>query len=73
MTVTAMREQIIHRYSPVIRGQRVDRMPDGQVVAIYRSLLRRRDPELTCGPGIPKKSRLHQRERFEQLEMDLNF
>ena len=72
MTVTAMREALITRYSPVIRGQRVDRMPDAQVMAIYRSLINRKDPIVKCGPGIPKRCRLHEREKFEQLEMDLN-
>ena len=70
MTVTAMRETLIKRYSPVIRGQRVDRMPEQQVVAIYHSLINRRDPILQCGPGIPKKSRLHRPEKSEQLEME---
>ena len=73
MTIMAMREQIIQRYSPVVRGQRVDRMPDRQVVAIYKSLMKRRDGVVKCGPGIPKRSRLHERVRFEQTEMDLSF
>ena len=73
MTVTAMREQIIQRYSPVVRGRRVDRMPDRQVVAIYRSLVNRKDPIVKCGPGIPKRRRLHEPMHFEQTEMDLSF
>ena len=41
MTVAAMREALINRYSHTIRGRSVDRMPDGQVIAIYHSLLER--------------------------------
>lgn len=67
MTITAMREQIIQRYSPVVRGQRVDRMPDRQVVAIYRSLVNRKDTP------VPKRNRIHERVKFEQTEMDLTF
>ena len=70
MTVAAMREALISRYSPVIRKQRVDRMPDSQVIAIYHSLIDRKDPEI-CGPGVPKKSRLHKPERYEQIRMEL--
>lgn len=70
MTVAAMREALIKRYSHTIRGRSVDRMPDGQVVAIYHSLLKRKDPALACGPGIPKKSRLYRPEHFEQMRMD---
>ncbi len=71
MTVTAMREALISRYSPVIRGQRVDRMPENKVYAIYQSLLAR--GEAGRKHRIPKKKRLHEREHFEQLEMDLRF
>ena len=70
MTVAAMREALINRYSHTIRGRSVDRMPDGQVIAIYHSLMERKDPAVTCGPGIPKKSRLHRPERYEQTRMD---
>lgn len=72
MTTTAMREELIHRYSPVIRGQRVDRMPESQVYAIYRSLISR--GEVGKKPRkAAKKYRLHEREQFEQLGMDLSF
>lgn len=70
MTVNGMREILIRRYSPVIRGQRIDRMPDTQVLAIYRSLVDRKDPELSR-TRIPKKLRLHEPEKFEQLMMDI--
>jgi len=72
MTVNAMRDTLIKRYSPVIRNQRVDRMPDSQVVAIYRSLINRGDSAVIGRPGIPKRSRLHEPVRYEQIEMELN-
>ena len=70
MNVTDMREILKSRYSPVIRNQSVDCMPDNQVIAIYRSLINRRDPEL-CKQPVPKKQRLHEPVRYEQLRMEI--
>lgn len=50
MTVENMRSQLIQRYSKTIRNQRVDLMPDEQVIAIYHSLIERKDPKI----GKPK-------------------
>jgi hypothetical protein len=69
MTVDGMRVALMERYSGEIRHQRVDRMPDSQVIAIYRRL--EAYGELRKRPGIPKKQRLHPPERFEQMRMDI--
>ena len=69
MNVNDKRAALIHRYSPVIRGQRVDMMTDEQVCAIYGRLLDRNDLD-TCKPRIPKKDRLHEPVKYEQMRME---
>ena len=69
MTVAGMREALINRYSPVIRNQRVDRMSDYQVIAIYHSLIERKD--LEPAHKIPKNSRIHEPVKYEQLQMEI--
>ena len=69
MNVTDMRMLLMERYSGTIRGQRVDQMPDRQVIAIYRSLVDRKDPGIQR-PGNPKRSRLHEPVRYEQMRME---
>lgn len=44
MKVTDMRLQLAKRYPNGIRGKPIASMPDDQVVAIYRSLIERKDP-----------------------------
>lgn len=72
MTVNNMRDALKKRYSPVIQGKNVDTMPEKQVIAIYRSLIERKDP-LISNPNrkIPKKMRLHEPVRYEQLRMEI--
>ena len=70
MNVADMRETLKRRYSPVIRNQSVDFMPEEQVIAIYNSLIERRDPEL-CKSPIPKTKRLHEPIKYEQLRMEI--
>lgn len=43
MSVTDMREALINMYSDTIRGRKVAWMPDSQVIAIYHSLIDRKD------------------------------
>ena len=62
MTVENMRLQLIQRYSKTIRNQRVDLMPDEQVIAIYYSLIERKDPKIGK-PKTPARSEV----RCEQL------
>ena len=62
MTISDMRAQLIQRYSPTIHGQRVDYMPDDQVIAIYYSLIERKDPKI----GKPKKPE-YEEVRCEQM------
>ena len=62
MTVENMRSQLIQRYSKTIRNQRVDLMPDEQVIAIYHSLIERKDPKIGK-PKAPVRSEV----RCEQL------
>jgi len=69
MTIADMRAKLMERYSGTIRGQRVDRMSDRQVIAIYKSLVDRKDIGI-CRPGIPKRSRLHEPVRYEQIGME---
>lgn len=69
MTVNDMRRILMDRYSSTIRKQRVDRMPDSQVVAIYRSLVERKDLP-SKNSRLPKKRRLHEPEQYEQLRME---
>lgn len=69
MTVNDMRDALMARYSTTIRNQRIDMMPDHQVIAIYKSMIARNDGPRRS-PGIPKRSRLHEPERFEQTRMD---
>ena len=70
MTVNDMRRALKARYSPVIRNQPVDNMPEGQVIAIYRSLVERKDTAIVK-PRIPKKMRLHEPVKYEQMQMEL--
>ena len=70
MTVNDMREALKKRYSPVIRNQSVDYMPENQVIAIYRSLIERKDPEVN-GTKISKRNRLHEPIKYEQLKMEI--
>ena len=70
MTVNDMRMALKERYSPVIRNQPVDTMPEGQVIAIYRSLVERKDTAIVK-PRIPKKMRLHEPVKYEQMRMEL--
>ena len=70
MTINNMRQILINRFSPVIRGQLVEDMPDPQVVAIYRSLVERKDPILD-NRRIPKKRRLHDPVKYEQIRMEI--
>ena len=68
MTIQAMREAVINRYSGRIRRERVDEMPDAQVCAIYRSLVARNDLEPRKKPfGKPINKPVH----YEQLRMDI--
>lgn len=70
MTVNEMRDALINRYSATIRGQRVEWMPESQVVAIYHSLVERKD--LDSGKTrIPKKQRLFEPVKYEQIRMDI--
>lgn len=62
MTVNDMRAQLIQRYSQTIHGQRVEFMPDDQVIAIYYSLIERKDPKI----GKPKKPE-YEEVRCEQM------
>lgn len=68
MTVNDMRRTIVAKYADTIRGRRVDCMPDSQVIAIYRNLVERR---ALPGPGVPKRRRLHEPVRCEQMRMDI--
>ena len=68
MTVDGMRAVLMERYSGVIRKQRVDRMPDNQVVAIYKRM--EAYGELKKRPGIPTKRRLHPPVKYEQMRME---
>ena len=70
MTVDKMREALIGKYGAKIRGQLITDMPDCQVIAIHRSLAARGDlaPKR---PGIPKRSRIHEPMRWEQMRMDI--
>lgn len=70
MTVTDMREALKRRYSPVIRNQSVDYMPENQVIAIYHSLIERKDAEVT-ERKVPKKMRLHEPMKYEQMRMEI--
>ena len=69
MNVTDMRDALKKRYSPVIRGRNVDVMPEEQVIAIYRSLIERKD--LDNPRKIPKSKRLHEPIKYEQLKMEI--
>lgn len=70
MTVNEMREALIDRYYATIRGQRVEWMPESQVVAIYHSLIERKD--LNSGKTrISKKQRLFEPVKYEQIRMDI--
>ena len=70
MRVNEMREAIIKRYSPVIRGCLVADMEEHQVVAIYRNMIDRGDP-ITKKRKIPKKYRLNEPVRYEQMRMEI--
>ena len=70
MNVAAMRQALIERYSPVIRNQRVEYMPEQQVVAIYRNMIERRDPAVV-EPKVSKRNRLHDPVQYEQLRMEI--
>ena len=70
MRVDEMREAIIHRYSPVVRGKLVADMENHQVVAIYKSMVDRGD-SATRKRTIPKKRRIHEPVRYEQLRMEI--
>lgn len=64
MTVTEMRNALKQRYGDTIRGTRVDWMPEDQVVAIYRSLVNRKDPFIN-------KPRGKSTYKYEQLRMEI--
>ena len=70
MRVNEMREALKSRYSPVIRNQSVDYMPESQVIAIYHSMIERRDPKVT-GTNVPKRKRLHEPMKYEQMRMEI--
>lgn len=72
MSVERMREALIKRYNVVIQGRRVDCMPDRQVIAIYRSMIKR-EGRASKGPGIPSKRRIHEPIKFEQMRMDFMY
>lgn len=70
MRVNEMREALKSRYSPVIRNQSVDYMPESQVIAIYHSMIERRDPDIN-GVKVPKKNRLNEPIKYEQMRMEI--
>lgn len=70
MRVNDMRIALKTRYSPVIRGQRVDDMSEGQVTAIYHSLIERKDPLINKSP-VPRKLRINEPVKYEQMKMEL--
>lgn len=71
MKVTDMRLQLAKRYPNGIRGKPIASMPDDQVVAIYRSLIERRDP-LIGKNTTPKKLRINPPMKWEQIKMELD-
>ena len=63
MTVDAMRQAIIARYSDTIRGQKVAWMTDDRVIAVYRSLESR-------GDLTPRKKKTAKEPVYEQMRME---
>ena len=72
MNVTDMRAALKQRYGDTIRNRHVDYMPDGQVMAIYHSLIDRKDPFIGKERNtVPKKRRLHEPIVYEQTRMEI--
>jgi len=72
MNVIDMRLQLMKRYpSGKIRGTPIADMPDDRVIAIYRSLIDRKDP-LIGKNTVPKKLRINPPIKWEQLKMELD-
>ena len=72
MNVTDMRLQLMKRYpSGKIRGAPIADMSNERVIAIYRTLIDRKDP-LIGKNTVPKKLRINPPVKWEQLKMELD-
>ena len=72
MKVVDMRLQLMKRYpSGYIRGTPIASMSNERVIAIYRSLIDRKDP-LIGKNTVPKKLRINPPLKYEQLKMELD-
>lgn len=65
-----MRMALKQRFGAIIRGQHIDSMSDERVVAIYHSLIERKDPQINQSP-IPKKLRINPPIKWEQTKMEI--
>lgn len=65
-----MRMALKKRYGAIIRGQHVDSMSDERVVAIYHSLIERKDPQINQS-SVPKTMRINPPLKWEQTKMEI--
>jgi hypothetical protein len=70
MTINDMRDALKHRYGNMIHNRHVDYMPDNQIMAIYNSVLERKDLNRNTKP-VAKTKRLHDPVKYEQMRMEI--
>lgn len=49
MSISEMRNYIIHRYGPTVRNRLVTNMSDGQIICIYASIVERERAGINFG------------------------